>query len=60
MFNFCAVTPETGLSTIEQCALVDSSDQVVTSLTSSTVADLTLVQLRDVDLSSIFSTLDII
>ena len=54
MFNFWAVTPETGLSTIEQCALVDSSDQVVTSLTSSTVADLTLVQLGDVDLSSTF------
>ena len=54
MFNFCAVTPETGLSTIEQCALVDSSDQVVTSPTSATVADLTLVQLGDADLSSTF------
>ncbi len=43
-----------GLDTIEQCALVDSSDQVVTSLTSATVADLTLIQLGDADLSSTF------
>ena len=43
-----------GLDTIEQCALVDSSDQLVTSLNSSTVADLTLVQYGDVDLSATF------
>ena len=43
-----------GLDTVQQCALVDSADQIVTSLTSSTVADLTLVQLGDVDLSSTF------
>ena len=43
-----------GLDTIEQCALVDSSDQVVTSLTNATVADLTLIQLGDADLSSTF------
>ena len=54
MFTSCAVTPETGLSTIKQCALVDSADQVVTSLTNATVADLTLVQLGDADLSSTF------
>ncbi len=49
-----------GLDTIQQCALVDSVGQIITSLTSSTVVDLTLVQLGDVDLSSTFSTLDII
>ena len=43
-----------GLDTIEQCALVDSADQIITSLTSATVADLTLVQLGDVDLSCKF------
>ena len=43
-----------GLDTIEQCALVDTSDQLVTSLTNSTIADLTLIQLGDVDLSSTF------
>jgi hypothetical protein len=43
-----------GLDTIEQCALVDSSDALVTSLTSSTFADLTLVQYGDVDLSATF------
>ena len=43
-----------GLDTLEQCALVDSSDQVVTSLTNSTISDLTLVQLGDADLSSTF------
>ena len=43
-----------GLDTLEQCALVDSSDQLVTSLTSSTIVDLTLVQYGDVDLSATF------
>ncbi|OAH06653.1 Peptidyl-prolyl cis-trans isomerase B [Rhodobacteraceae bacterium SB2] len=43
-----------GLDTIEQCALVDTSDQLVTGLTSSTIADLTLIQLGDVDLSATF------
>ena len=43
-----------GLDTIEQCALVDSSDELVTSLTTLTVADLTLVQYGDVDLSATF------
>jgi Ca2+-binding RTX toxin-like protein len=43
-----------GLDTIEQCALVDSSDQLVTNLTTSTMADLTLIQLGDVDLSATF------
>ena len=43
-----------GLDTIEQCALVDTSDQLVTNLTNSTIADLTLIQLGDVDLSSTF------
>ena len=43
-----------GLDTIEQCALVDTSDQLVTNLTNSTIADLTLIQLGDVDLSSNF------
>ena len=43
-----------GLDTIEKCALVNSSDKLVTSLTSSTVADLTLVQYGDVDLSATF------
>ena len=42
------------LVTIEECALVDSSDELVTSLNSSTVADLTLVQYGDVDLSATF------
>ncbi|MDA0852050.1 MAG: hypothetical protein O2988_13310 [Proteobacteria bacterium] len=49
-----------GLNTVQQCALVDSADQIIISPTSSTVADLTLVQLGDIDLSSTFSTLDII
>jgi hypothetical protein len=44
-----------GLDTIEQCALVDTSDQLVTGLTSSTIADLTLIQLGDVDLSATFA-----
>ena len=44
-----------GLDTIEQCALVDSSDQLVTNLTASTIADLTLIQLGDVDLSATFA-----
>ena len=43
-----------GLDTIEECALVDSSDNRVESLTSSTIADLTLVQYGDVDLSATF------
>lgn len=43
-----------GLDTIEQCALVNTSDQLVTNLTTSTIADLTLIQLGDVDLSSTF------
>ena len=43
-----------GLDTIEQCALVDSSDERVESLTTSTIADLTLVQYGDVDLSATF------
>ena len=43
-----------GLDEIEQCALVDSSDALVESLTSSTIADLTLVQYGDVDLSATF------
>ena len=43
-----------GLDTIEECALLDSSDELVTSLNSSTVADLTLVQYGDVDLSATF------
>ena len=43
-----------GLDTIEECALVDSSDGRVESLTSSTIADLTLVQYGDVDLSAAF------
>jgi hypothetical protein len=43
-----------GLDEIEQCALVDSSDKLVESLTSSTIADLTLVQYGDVDLSATF------
>jgi hypothetical protein len=44
-----------GLDTIEQCALVDTSDQIMTGLTSSTIADLTLIQLGDVDLSATFA-----
>ena len=44
-----------GLDTIEQCALIDTSDQTITSLTSLTIADLTLIQLGDVDLSSTFT-----
>ena len=44
------------LDAIEQCVLVDSVDQIVTTLTSSTVADLTLLQLGDVDLSATFVT----
>ena len=47
-----------GLNTVQQCALVDSADQIIINPTSSTVADLTLVQLGDIDLSSTFSTLD--
>jgi hypothetical protein len=43
-----------GLDTIEECALVDSSDELVESLTTSTIADLTLVQYGDVDLSATF------
>ena len=43
-----------GLDTIEECALVDSTDALVTSLNSSTTADLTLVQYGDVDLSATF------
>ena len=43
-----------GLDEIEQCALVDSSDALVTGLTTSTVVDLTLVQYGDVDLSATF------
>lgn len=43
-----------GLDTIEQCALVDTSAQSVTSLDASTIADLTLIQLGDVDLSATF------
>ena len=43
-----------GLDTIEECALLDSTDALVTSLNSSTVADLTLVQYGDVDLSATF------
>jgi hypothetical protein len=43
-----------GLDEIEQCALVNSSDKLVESLTSSTIADLTLVQYGDVDLSATF------
>jgi hypothetical protein len=43
-----------GLDKIEQCALVDSSDQLVTNLTTSTIADLTLIQLGDVNLSATF------
>jgi len=43
-----------GLDEIEQCALVDSSDELVESLTTSTVADLTLIQYGDVDLSATF------
>jgi hypothetical protein len=44
-----------GLDTIEQCALVDTSDQIMIGLTSSTIADLTLIQLGDVDLSATFA-----
>ena len=43
-----------GLDTIEQCALVDGSDNRIESLTTSTIADLTLVQYGDVDLSATF------
>ena len=43
-----------GLDTIEECALVDSSDELVESLATSTIADLTLVQYGDVDLSATF------
>ena len=43
-----------GLDTIEQFALVDTSAQSVTSLDASTIADLTLIQLGDVDLSATF------
>jgi hypothetical protein len=43
-----------GLDTIEEYALVDSSDELVESLTTSTVGDLTLVQYGDVDLSATF------
>ena len=43
-----------GLDTIEECALVNSSDQLVESLTSSTIADLTRIQYGDVDLSATF------
>ncbi len=43
-----------GLGTIEQCAFVDSTDRLGTSLTSSTVADLTFVRYGDVDLSATF------
>ena len=42
------------LDTVEKCALFDSSDQILTSLKSSTIADLTLVQYGDVDLSATF------
>ena len=43
-----------GLDTIEQCALVDGSDEPIESLTTSTIADLTLIQYGDVDLSASF------
>ena len=43
-----------GLDTIKECALVNSADEVVTSLTNSTIADLSIVQYGDVDLSATF------
>jgi Ca2+-binding RTX toxin-like protein len=43
-----------GLDTIDECVLLDSSDELVTSLKNSTIADLTLVQLGDADLSATF------
>ena len=43
-----------GLDTIEECALVNSADEVVTNLTNSTIADLSIIQYGDVDLSATF------
>ena len=43
-----------GLDTIKECALVNSADEVVTSLTNSTIADLSIIQYGDVDLSATF------
>jgi hypothetical protein len=43
-----------GLDTIKGCALVNSADEVVTSLTNSTIADLSIIQYGDVDLSATF------
>ena len=43
-----------GLDMIDECVLLDSSDELVTSLKNSTIADLTLVQLGDADLSATF------
>ena len=43
-----------GLDTIKECALVNSADEVVSSLTNSTIADLSIIQYGDVDLSATF------
>ena len=42
------------LVNLYQCHLVAGWDQIVTSLAGSTIADLTLIQWGDVDLSSAF------
>ena len=42
------------LDTLEQCASIESSDQIVTSLRSSIIADLTILRYGDVDLSATF------
>ncbi len=44
-----------GLDTLKKCALIDSSDQLVKSLTTSTLADLEIIQYGNVDLSSSFT-----
>jgi len=46
-----------GLDTVTQCSLVDTNNQRVTSLNSSTISELTLVQHGDVDLSATFGDL---
>jgi uncharacterized protein with ATP-grasp and redox domains len=43
-----------GLDTIKECALVNSADEVVSTLTNSTIADLSIIQYGDVDLSATF------
>ena len=43
-----------GLDTIEQCALLDNSQDVLSDATNSTALELTLIQYGDVDLSATF------